>query len=105
MTLPNIPQVPPDDVVEELRKRLEAQPWYRRFSNAVTSGFGLLALVVWIAAANGIDLPGGVQTGISSAIAVATLLGVLKTKNGVTPRGIDDVQAAAEYVGRHHRTE
>ncbi|AXH49783.1 holin [Gordonia phage Pleakley] len=104
MTLPNVPQVPASDVVDELRERLEAQPWYKRFSNTVTSAVGVLSILIWVAASNGVDLPGGVETGIGSGLAVLTVLGVLKTKNGVTPRGIAVVEEAAQYVGRH-RTE
>lgn len=95
MTLPNVPEVPASEVVDELRAKLEAQPWYARFSNTVTSAVGALAIVIWLAAANGVDLPGGVETGVGSALAVLTVLGVLKTKNGITPRGIDDVKVAA----------
>ena len=95
MTLPNVPEVPASEVVDELRAKLEAQPWSARFSNTVTSAVGSLALIIWLVTANGVEIPGGVSTGIGSGIAVLTVLGVLKTKNGVTPRGIETVETAA----------
>ena len=96
MTLPNVPEVPASEVVDELRAKLEAQPWYARFSNTVTSAVGSLALIIWLVTANGVEFPGGVSTGIGSGIAVLTVLGVLKTKNGVTPRGIETVERIVE---------
>ena len=102
MTLPNVPEVPANEVIDELKVKLETQPWYARFSNTVTSAVGGLAIVIWLLAANGFDLPDGAQTGIGSALAVLTVLGVLKTKNGVTPRGIETVETAA--VDAAHRS-
>lgn len=89
-----------NDFVAELRERLESQPWYRRFANTVTSGVGAVFLILWLLTANGVDIPGQVTTGVGSAIAVLTVLGVLKTKNGLTPRGVEDIQ---EYIGKHRK--
>lgn len=100
MTLPNVPEVPANEVIAELRAKLEAQPWYKRFSNTVTSAVGALSIIIWLAATNGVDLPDGVETGVGSALAILTVLGVLKTKNGVTPRGVDTVESAAVDAAR-----
>lgn len=95
MTLPSIPEVPASAVVEELQAKLEAQPWYKTFSNTVTTAVGALSIIIWLLAANGVDLPDEVQTGIGSALAVLTVLGVSLTKNGVTQSGIAKVEDAA----------
>lgn len=87
-----------NEYVDALRERLEAQPWYRRFANTVTSGVGAVFLILWLLTANGVDVPTQVTTGVGSAIAVLTVLGVLKTKNGIQPR---DVKYVEEYVGKH----
>ncbi|WNN95751.1 holin [Gordonia phage Fribs8] len=89
-----------NDFVTELRERLESQPWYRRFANTVTSGVGAVFLILWLLTANGVDIPSQVTTGVGSAIAVLTVLGVLKTKNGLTPRGVEDIR---EYIGKHRK--
>ncbi|QFG05098.1 membrane protein [Gordonia phage Dre3] len=87
-----------NEYVDALRERLEAQPWYRRFANTVTSGVGAVFLILWLLTANGVDIPSQVTNGVASAIAVLTVLGVLKTKNGIQPR---DVKYVEEYVGKH----
>ncbi|WLP90265.1 hypothetical protein [Gordonia sp. NB41Y] len=101
-----ITPIPESEIVDELRAQLQEQPWYRRFANAATSAVGAVSLIVWLLVANGVDIPVQVQTGIASAIAVLTTLGVLNTRNGLTPRGIDRVEQAADIVaagGRHRR--
>lgn len=91
-----------DDLVDALRTRLEEQPWYHRFSNTVTSAAGGLVLLMWVALAAGIDIPTSWTGGISGVIAVLTTLGVLQTRNGLTPRGIDDIEQVVT-TGRHRR--
>lgn len=89
-----------NDFIAELRQTLESQPWYRRFANTVTSAVGALFLILWFIASMGWDIPSNVTRGVGSAIAVFTVLGVLKTKNGLTPRGVQDIQ---EYIGKHRK--
>ncbi|AET09879.1 holin [Gordonia phage GRU1] len=103
MTLPNVPDVPSSIVIDELRATLERQPWYKRFANTVTTAVGVLSLVIWTLAANGFDLSDAWKNGIGAALAVLTVLGVLRTPNGVTPRGVATVQVAAVAAGRHRQ--
>ncbi|QAU06376.1 hypothetical protein SEA_WHOSEMANZ_50 [Gordonia phage WhoseManz] len=106
MTNPNIPNLPPpvptEAVVEELRAQLEAQPWYRRFANTVTAAAGLLSLLIWTLIANGVEIPGEVGTAIGSALGLLTLLGLLKTPNGITPRGVERVEDAASKAAERY---
>ena len=101
------PSVPSSEVIDELKAQLAAQPWDRRFSNGVKATVGVVLMVVWFAAANGIEIPTAAETAIGSAIALLTALGVLQNKNGLTPRGIADVEKAAEAAsyGKHARQE
>ncbi|WGH20833.1 holin [Gordonia phage Commandaria] len=98
MTLSNIPPVPAGELIEVLRNQIAQQPWYARFSNTVTSGVGLVLLIVWVAVSNAIEIPGTIETGIGSIISALTLLGVLRTPNGVTPRGVEKVEEAARVA-------
>lgn len=103
MTLPSIPPVPATEVVDQLRADLQAQPWFKRFSNTVSSAVGVLALVIWVAVTNGVQIDPAIQTGVGALLAVLTVLGVLKTPNGVTLRGVEKVEDAALTVA--HRFE
>lgn len=103
MTLPNIPDVPSSVLIDELRASLQRQPWYKRFANTVSSAVGVLSLVVWVAIANGVEIDPAVQTGVGAVLAVLTVLGVLRTPNGVTPRGVATVQVAAVTAARHRQ--
>ncbi|WLP91310.1 hypothetical protein [Gordonia sp. NB41Y] len=102
-----ITPIPESEVVAQLRELMQEQPWWRRFANAVTAGVGATTMILWLLVTNGVDVPAQVQTGIASAIAILTTLGVLQTRNGLTPRGIDRVEQAADLVaargGRHRR--
>ncbi|AMS03831.1 membrane protein [Gordonia phage BaxterFox] len=91
---------PDNELVDHLRDQLQAQPWYARFSNTVTSAVGAVGLIVWLLVANGVEIPGQWETGIGSGIALLTVLGVLKTKNGITPSTVGQVE---QYVGQHRR--
>ncbi|AVD99798.1 membrane protein [Gordonia phage Flapper] len=103
MTLPNVPDVPSSVVIDELRATLERQPWYKRFANTVTTAVGALALIAWLLTSNGIGIDPAIVTAVGSALGVLTTLGVLKTPNGVTPRGVATVQVAAVSAGRHRQ--
>lgn len=82
-------------LIDNLKTDLERQPWYARFSNTVTSGAGAVSLVIWTLIAGGVDIPDSVERWVAVGIAGLTTLGVLKTKNGLTPRGIQRVEDTA----------
>lgn len=97
------PPLPGSDIlVDQLREQLAAQPWHERFSNTVTSAAGAVVLIVWVAVAAGLDVPAEALSAVAAVISVLTTAGVLKTRNGITPRGVDRVERIAEheYVGR-----
>lgn len=105
------PLPPVDPNVQELidlaRKQMEAQPWYLRFSNTVTTAAGALLGILWLAASAGLEIPTDVTKWVTGAIVVLTVLGVIKTPNGITPSQVDKLEDAAQYVstGRHARLE
>lgn len=104
MTTPN--PIPGTEILlDELRAQMADQPWYQRFSNTVTSAAGAVVLILWVAIAAGVGVDQEVLASVAGAIGVLTTAGVLKTKNGITPRGIADVEEAAEYVGQHRKAD
>lgn len=90
--------LPENEYIDVLRDALQEQPWYRRFANTVTSAVGVLTIVVWLLVFTGTDIPDSVGKWVTGLLAVLTVLGVLKTKNGLTPRTVEDIES---YVGRH----
>lgn len=98
------PPIPGSDIlVDQLRDQISQQPWYERFSNTVTSAVGAVALIVWVAVAAGLDVPAESLSAVAAVISVLTTAGVLKTRNGLTPRGVDRIEhvaTTADYVGR-----
>lgn len=94
-SVPNLPQVDSTVLVGELVSQMEAQPWYKRFSNTVTTAAGLIVLTIWVAASAGYSIPTAVTAPVYAVLGVLTLIGVLKTRNGITPRGIETVETAA----------
>ena len=80
--------LPENEYIDALRAQLEEQPWYRRFANTVTSGVGVLSIIVWLLVFTGTDIPDSVGKWVTGVLAVLTVLGVLKTKNGITPTTI-----------------
>ena len=102
------PPIPGTDVlVDVLVEQMQHQPWWRRFANTVSAAAGAVILILWVAVAAGLDVPSDWLGGVSAAIGLLTTLGVLRTPNGLTPRGVDRVAAAAgvEYQGRHRSAE
>lgn len=101
------PPIPGTDVlVDVLVEQMRHQPWWQRFSNTVTAAVGAAVALIWLATAAGLNVPTEVTTGVAAAIPVLTALGVLRTRNGLTPRGVDRVAHAAgvEYEGQHRRS-
>lgn len=80
-------------LIEALRKQMEAQPWYKRFSNTVSTAVGAIVMVIWFLVSTGVDIPDQLTASVGAAIAIFTTLGVLKTPNGITPRGINQVKS------------
>lgn len=101
------PQIPDDvqELIDNLRLQAEAQPWYAKFSNTLTTAVGLVLAALWVATASGIDLPDDVTKWVLGVIGVLTVLGVYKTPNGVTDTEVKRVQIAAEYIGEHRRED
>lgn len=76
---------------DKLRELLEAQPWWKRSSNTVTSAVGGLVAFAWWLSATGADLPTEVTYAIAAVIFIGGVLGVKQTKNGITPSVVTKV--------------
>lgn len=104
-----LPPVDPNvqELIDVVRKQMEAQPWYLRFSNTVTTAAGAILAILWLAAASGLEIPTDVTKWVTAVIVVLTVLGVIKTPNGVTPSQVDQLETVATYTstGRHARLE
>lgn len=98
MSTPQPPLPGTEALVEALRVQLETQPWYRRFANTVTSGAGALVLILWLVIASGVEVPPEVLAGVSGLISVLTTVGVLGTRNGVTPSEVEHAEKVARVV-------
>lgn len=85
-------------LVDVLRAKLDAQPWYRTYANTVTTLVTLAVNALWLLVSLGVDVDPTVIGGVASAIQALGVVGVKLTPNGVTRRQIDDLEA---YVGRH----
>lgn len=92
MTTPSrfVPEMPADQFTAEfiervLRQYLPAQPWWRRYSNTVTTAIGGAVTLVWWLASTGWDLPHWVQVTAGVVIFIGAVFGVKKTPNGLTP--------------------
>lgn len=72
----------PDAILDVVRERVEALPWYSRLSNTVTSGVGIALTGIWAATSYGLDVPEEATGVVYAVLAVATVLGVYRTKNG-----------------------
>lgn len=88
----NAPE-PDPELIAALREHMEAQPWYRRFANTVSTAVGAITMVIWFLVSTGVDIPDQLTASVGAAIAIFTTLGVLKTPNGITPRGINQVKS------------
>ncbi|UTN93314.1 membrane protein [Gordonia phage Widow] len=74
----------PDAVIDVVREQVEALPWYSRLSNTVTSGIGVALTGIWAATSYGLDVPEEATGIVYTVLAVATILGVYRAKNGET---------------------
>lgn len=88
--MPNVTPPPPgvgpnpDAILDVVKEQLEAQPWYTRLSNTVTSGIGVALTAIWAGTSYGLDIPEAATGTVYAVLAVATVLGVYRTKNGET---------------------
>ena len=100
-------------IEDALARALEAQPWWRRWSNTVVAfASATVTLGTW-AAATWTDMPPALATVLGAVVMVAGVLAQRSTRNGFTPRGNVDVAAALRGVaapairpargGRHAR--
>ena len=92
-------------LVNEIRTQLERQPWYAKFSNTVTTAVGAVLTLIWLATTAGLEIPSDITKWVTAAIVALTVLGVLKTPNGVTKEQVAQLQEAAVYVGEHRRED
>lgn len=93
------------ELVELVRKQLEVQPWYKRFSNTATTAAGLALVTIWLVTSAGFDIPSDVTRVVYGVLAVLTVLGVVKTPNGTTEAQVAKLEALAPYVGEHRAAE
>ena len=82
-----------------LRGALDSQPWYRKYANTVTTVYFAILQVISLVIGFGIELPGWAQIGVAVVILVGNVLGIKKTKNGVTDSNAEALrEIATEYV-------
>lgn len=91
----------PNDPLAPVRALYENQPWFKKTSNTVTGGVGVVVQLVWLATTLGVDLPDEVEKWGFVAIALLTTLGIRKTPNGITEKQLHEIEEA--YVGRHRK--
>lgn len=82
-----------------LRSALDTQPWYRKYANTVTTIYFAILQVVSLVIGFGIELPAWSQIAVAGVILVGNVLGIKKTKNGVTDSNAEALRATVEtYV-------
>lgn len=104
---PDNPLGIPEWITIILERKLQEQTWFRRYSNTITTAFtGLMTLAWWLTSTR-IDLPEWSVYAIGALLWLGQIVGVKRTKNGVTPSVIDAVTRDLGTVpsGRHHRGE
>jgi hypothetical protein len=89
-----------------LRGVLANQPWYRKISNELTTGFFGILQIATVIVGLGVDLPGWAMIGLAALLFVGNVLGINATRNGVTDEVAEDIKAQVEnYVGKHRKPE
>jgi len=86
-------------LIDRVRSQMEAQTWYQKFSNTATTAAGAVLLALWYAASLGLDVPTDVSEPIYVTIGTLTVLGVLKTPNGTTPKVVENLEHLAPTPG------
>lgn len=102
---PNIPRAVAEAVQtgmeNHLHEMLVSQPWWRRYSNTVTSIVAYVTSLVWLAIGLGAHVSGFAVWAVAVLLAVGGVVGVRKTPNGVTPNLVDLV---VKELGRTNTT-
>lgn len=83
---------------QRLHEILIAQPWWRRSANTVVSAFTWLTYLASLALMLNLNLPDWGIWVIAAIFFVGGVIGIKKTRNGLTPSLIDLVFSR---VGRH----
>lgn len=93
-------------VTEAVDTYVLTQPWYQRYANTVTTIVsGLVTFVFWVTT-SGLHMPGWFTYVGGGVMFAASVLGVYKTKNGMSPSAAVAVKAMVEETtGRHRRLE
>lgn len=75
---------------------LDEQPWWSKYANTVTTAVSVLVMLAWLLISSGTDFPGWLDAVITAVLAAGNVLGVSKTRNGVTPALVDKVAPPAQ---------
>lgn len=82
----------PDDLIQaKLLELLQEQPWWKRSANTVTGAVSGLAVLAWWLTSTGIDFPDQVTYGIGVVLFAASVLGIKRTPNGLTPALVEQL--------------
>jgi len=90
-----------NDPLWAVKELIARQSWYKRFSNTVTAGVGSIVGLLWLAASFGMDVPDDVSKWVFAIIGVLTVLGILKTPNGMTETQLREIEEIS--TGRHRK--
>lgn len=93
-------------VREAVEQKVLEQKWYQRYANTVTATLtGLATFFYWLLT-SGLELHPYVHAAGGLVMVLATVFGVNKTKNGMSPSSAEAVnEMVEETVGRHRRIE
>jgi uncharacterized membrane protein len=91
----------PNDPLWAVKELIQSQPWYKRFSNTVTAGVGSVVGLIWLTVSFGVDVPDDVSKWVFAIIGVLTMLGILKTPNGMTEGQLREIKEVT--AGRHRK--
>lgn len=93
----------PRDPLAPVRALYADQPWFKKISNTVTGGVGVVVQLAWLATTLGVDLPDEAEKWGFVVIALLTTLGIRQTPNGITEKQLHEIEEA--YVGRHRKAD
>lgn len=73
-----------EDVIEGLvAEYVKTQPWYKKNANTISASIGIAATIASSLTASGLELPAWAITLATGVVALASVFGVKKTKNGI----------------------
>jgi hypothetical protein len=95
---------------EVLRAALDdlvtSQPWAKKHANTITAAWTGALMLGWLVTDSVTDAPPWITAALGVLLYVGQVLGVYKTKNGVTPSVVDKVTEVVEVrYGRHAAPE